>query len=223
MIEAIDILIYSEFMSIDTHQESNPTHSHDNEDAAVKLAKTGNLALGVVGGVVGLAVGSEALVADSVHNIGDFYAHHEHHRTVQSERNCEDAEHQAKSRKKAAIVIGALAVAVSVYSAHEFYSELYEHGECSLNTIALCTEMASVALNGLVFYKNRRISHKLAGHNHSDKHNTIDLLGSSAAAAGIALNPLLPGIEGIVGIGIGLVTLNFSKNLYTGRVDEHGH
>lgn len=199
------------------HEQYNGDSHYHPEDAAARFAKNANLHMGAIGLAVGVLTGSAPLSADAGHNIGDYFAHKEHIVTTESERHGAGNETISQSSKRAAKIVGGIALMTSLFSAHEFYNQYLNNQPANLNIWAVSLELGSIALNGIVKYKNIKQPPQLIGQQHSNKHNNMDLYTSITALGGILANPFLPGIGAVVGMGISFVTANFAYELNSGK------
>lgn len=191
----------------------NCDHNHA-DDAPMRFAERGNLYLGLTGVAVGLFTGSNAALADGIHNVADSRAHKAHRDTAEAERHDLGAKNVTKARKRAGVLIGAGALLVGGYSAYEIAQG---SPDSSLNVPAVAIEAGSIALNGVVAYKFSKQQKTLQGQTHSHRHNLVDLATSSVAMVGILANPVLPHADSAAGIFVSVVTGSLGVQIYKGK------
>jgi divalent metal cation (Fe/Co/Zn/Cd) transporter len=191
-------------------------HNHP-EDAPNQFAQYGNLGFGIVGFMVGVATKSEALLADSAHNIGDYFGHREHLATTEAERHELGSDSVVRSRRRAGRIIASLALGTALYSGIQLQQQIVHHETPKVNVAAAIAGLGSIGLNASVKYKFSKHPLTLQGQKHSDRHNNVDLACSIAALSGILLNSKYPGIEAVAGLGVSTATGWLAYSVYNGK------
>ena len=189
-------------------------HSHA-DDAPIRLAKRGNLALGVLNVAVGLLTSSSAAFADGAHKVTDAYAHDDHISTAEAERYGANPEVVSRSRKRAALLIGAGALIAGGYSLYEFTSS---EPESSVNWFAAASEIGSIGLTTAVAYKFSKIDKTVAGQAHSQSHNLVDLKLSVVSLGGIMADPFWAHADSAAGMLVSAASLSLGVRLYRDKI-----